>query len=343
MRRHGIEACILGSFAVSLSCGMGSALGCGSSPDDPGVRDSSITVSDASVGEDRAVLAAIDAAMDVDGGSLPVDPDAGSGTDPRFEVEMTYTTANIGRAYDTRAQVAAVFDHIGDVIGARSGPQLIGWQEIGEGDPCGGSCEIEELRDRFATERGWATRRPEGTRPDGSSEVVKVPVTSRDASEISARAVFASPGWTGVSPTRFVTVMDYAERNLSVLNTHFIAGAWSCESDVTRRREYWHRAWNTLRDQVAIEHDRGRNVVVTGDLNRPRAANSCNPEWDPTSLHPEARVVGGAGIDYIFVVPATAWSFILARRADAAVDRGSIRLGIDGHEAHWVAGRFERP
>src|SRR5690606_24779327 len=258
------------------------------------------------------------------------------------EVEMTFTTANIGRNYASRARVASVFDRVGDVIGARSGPTFIGWQEIGEGDPCGGSCEIEELRARFRTEGGWETRHPRGTRPDGGSERVKVPVTSRRANDtIGVRAVFASPGWAGVSPTRFVTVAHYANRNVSLINTHLIAGAWSCKSNVERRRDDWRRAWRTLKDEVAREHQRGRNVIVTGDLNRPRGANRCNPAWDPTSLHPQARVIGGAGIDYLFAVPAPGWRFTLARRADGTVKRGTITLGIDGHNAHWVAGRFQ--
>ncbi|HET6612537.1 MAG TPA: hypothetical protein VFG83_11125 [Kofleriaceae bacterium] len=293
---------------------------------------------------DGAVADADGAVADVDGAVAGADGsvgavDAGSGTDPSFEAEMTYTTANIGRTYDTRAQVAAVFDHIGDVMGGRSGPRFIGWQEIGEGDPCG-TCEIEELRARFKTESGWETLRPRGTRPNGGTEKIKVPVTSKGPDSASAAAVFASPGWAGVSPTRFVTVVDYPTHNLSMINTHFIAGAWSCKSEVAKRRDYWRQAWNTLKDQVAKEHDRGRDVIVTGDLNRPRSANDCNPAWDPTSLHANAKVIGGAGIDYIFAVPAAGWKFVLAKRTDGTVERGKISLAIDGHKAHWVAGRF---
>jgi hypothetical protein len=285
----------------------------------------------------------VDAAVVIDpvdaGSTVPVDP----GPDPAFEVEMTFVTANIGRDYTTRAQVVTVFDHVADVIGGRSGPRFIGWQEIGEDDPCG-ACEVEELPARFAADRGWETLRPAGTRPDGGTERVKVPVTTRGAGgSTSERAVFASPGWAGVSPTRFVTVAYYAERNLSLINTHFIAGAWSCRSEVAMRRDYWRRAWTTLQEQVVREHDRGRNVIVTGDLNRARASDSCNPDWDPTSLHPRARVIAGTGIDYVFAVPAAGWSFTLSRRADGTVEGGTIHLGIDGHEAHWVAGRFGMP
>jgi hypothetical protein len=316
-----------------------------------------VVATDASVGDDAAVDdddagEPVVGPMDpVDAGSTaPVDPgpgpdpvDPGSTTDPAFEVEMTYVTANIGRDYDTRAQVVTVFDRVADVIGGRSGPRFIGWQEIGEEDPCG-SCEVEELPARFSADRGWETRRPLGTRPDGGSERVKVPVTTRGAGgSTSVRAVFASPGWAGVSPTRFVTVAYYAERNVSLINTHFIAGAWSCRSEVARRRDYWRRAWTTLQEEVAREHDRGRNVVVTGDLNRARATSSCNPDWDPTSLHARARIIGGTGIDYVFAVAAPGWTFTLSRRADGTMEEGTIHLGIDSHAAHWVAGRFRAP
>lgn len=313
------------------------------SDDDAGPIDDLDAATDAATeGEDAAIVVGEDGGPivvpEVDaGGPPPVDP----GPDPRFEVEMTYVTANIGRDYATRADVVPVFDRVADVIGRRTGPRYIGWQEISEGDPCGDACEIEILRDRFAESAGWDTRRPTGTRPDGGTERVKVPVTSRGAVVTTARAVFASPGWSGVSPTRFVTVVHHADRNVSVLNTHFIAGAWSCRSEVARRRDYWRRAWTVLREEVAREHDRGRNVVVTGDLNRPRATDSCNPDWDPASLHARARVIGGVGIDYVFAVPAEGWSFTVSRRADDTPERGSIHLGIDGHEAHWVAGRFE--
>jgi len=255
---------------------------------------------------------------------------------------MTYTTANIGRNYGTQAEVKAVFDKIGDVLDNKSGPKLIGWQEIGEGDPCGGACEIDALDSRFTAANGWTTRRPKGDHPDGGSELVKVPITSKNAEGDGAnvRAVFASPGWAGVSPTRFVTVVHYPERNLSMVNTHFIAGAWSCAGNVAQRKEYWKQAWQTLKEEVAKEHDKSRNVVATGDLNRPRQEDSCNPAWDPANLHANARVIGGTGIDYIFAVPAAANKFVIATGTDGNQKEGQITLGIDGHKAHWVTGKF---
>ena len=73
--------------------------------------------------------------------------------------------------------------------------------------------------------------------------------------------------------------------------------------------------------------------------NRPRGANRCNPRWDPTSLHPRARVVGGSGIDYIFGVPAAGQQFVCDRR-NRDILRGNISLGIDGHKGWWVSGHF---
>ncbi len=256
------------------------------------------------------------------------------------ETEMTYTTANIGRDYDTAAFVQAVFDDVGDVIGPKPGPRFIGWQEIGEADPCGSACEIDALEDRFASASGWTNRRPQGQQPSGAFERVKVPVTSKGAGGSVVRATYASAGWEGISPTRFVTVVHYADHNVSIIDTHFIAGAWSCKSHVAQRREYWQDAWGVLKSEVAAEHGLGRNVVVTGDLNRGRSANSCNPAWEPTSLHGRAKVVGGAGIDYVFAVPAAGNKFIVSTRADGTLKKGSITLGIDGHSAHWVSGRF---
>lgn len=344
--------CRFGVSAV-LCCVALTMMGCDAPP--AGGLDGAVSDSDSSVmldarvehadggdvGDRDAATTTIpdaSAADEPDAGPIdPIEPDR----DPRFEVEMTYMTANIGRNYDTRAQMASVFNRIGDIIGPRTGPKFIGWQEIGEGDPCGGSCEIEELRGRFRTEWSWETRHPRGSKPNGGTERVKVPVTSKGANaDIAVRAAFASPGWAGVSPTRFVTVVHYASRNVSVVNTHLIAGAWACRSEVARRRDYWRRGWGALKDEVAREHARGRNVIVTGDLNRPRGSNSCNPAWNPASLHPRARVIGGESIDYIFAVPAAEWRFVVSRRPDGTAKRASIQLGIDSHKAHWVAGTF---
>ncbi|MGE0784337.1 MAG: hypothetical protein AB7S26_01515 [Sandaracinaceae bacterium] len=329
------------------------AWGCGSSstdedaggaPHDAGSMATSDagSTNDASSPNDAGSLAdagSIDGAASPDAGAAPVD--AGSiGVDPHFEVDMTFATANIGRSYANRAEMVAALDRVADAIDARAGPRLIGWQEIGEGDPCG-TCEIEELEARFTSP--WVTQHPRGTRP-GGSELVKVPVSARGVGDPAVvRAVFASPGWAGVSPTRFVTVARYADRNLSFVNTHFIASAWSCGSNVAQRRDYWRQAWSTLKDEVAREHDRGLNVIVTGDLNRPRASNDCNPAWDPETLHPDARVIGGAGIDYVFAVPAAGWSFAYTRDGGGAIERGDVGLGIDGHRAHWVGGHFTAP
>jgi hypothetical protein len=259
--------------------------------------------------------------------------------DPKFTAEMVYSTVNIGRTYNTKSDVEAAINKVGDVIGGKSGPKFIGWQEISESDPCGGTCEIDSIHARFSSANGWTTHRPTGQRPDGGWELVKVPITSKGSSDYAARAEFASPGWAGVSPTRFVTVVRYKDRGLSVLNTHFIAGAWSCKSEVAKRKEYWQQAWKVLKAEVKKEYDLGRNVIVTGDLNRPRAANSCNPAWDPTSLHTESQIIGGENIDYIFAVPAAGNKFVVSTQNGTKL-RGSIPLGIDSHEGHWVIGSF---
>jgi hypothetical protein len=276
------------------------------------------------------------------GGAAGAAGKGGGGSTAQDEVEMTFTTANIGRTYKTKADVQGVFDKIGDVLDAKSGPRFIGWQEIGEADPCGGSCEFDALTARFKESAGWDSHLPKGKRPDGGMETVKEPITAKgaEADGVSVRAVFGSPGWAGVSPTRFITVVHYAERNLSVVNAHFIAGAWSCDGNVEKRKDYWKKDWAVFKEETAKEHDKGYNVVATGDLNRPRKSDKCNPAWEPSSLHPDAAVVGGVGIDYIFAVPAKNTKFVLSKKADGTNKEGEITLGIDGHKAHWVSGKF---
>lgn len=252
------------------------------------------------------------------------------------EVVMTFTTSNIGRDYSGRAKVEQEIAKVRRALGPLDGLSFLGWQEIGEGDLCG-NCEIEIVRGKF--DGNWETSRPRGDRPDGGKELVKVPITVRGGGEQEVRAKFASPGWAGVSPTRFVTVVYSADRNVSLINTHLIAGPWSCKSQVAKRKQYWRDGWNVLQNQVAREHERGRNVVVTGDLDRPHGSNNCNPKWDPTSLHPRAQIEGGTGIDYVFAVPAAGQKFKVATKNGAAL-RKTVNLTIDCHNAHWVHGKF---
>lgn len=247
--------------------------------------------------------------------------------------EMTFSTINIGRSYGSKSDVQGVIERVRGVIGPKGGPAVIGWQEISEDDPCGDACEYDLIKSTFDAAAGWDNRRP---------DTVKVPVTAKGVDGvIDARSAFASPGEAGVSPTRKVTVVYYQQENLSMINTHLIAGAWSCPDDkVELRKDYWNRGWSALKDQVKKELDKGRDAIVTGDLNRPRDSNRCNPPWDPTSLHPRAKLVGGASIDYIFAVPAPGHQFVYGRDGDGSVKRGVIHLGIDGHQGHWVRGEF---
>lgn len=263
---------------------------------------------------------------------FPIGAERGkANTSDSTKVVMTYTTANIGRNYRDRGKLREVFGRLLNVLGSKNGPKLIGWQEINEADPCGEKCEIQELTAKFNPSKGWYTKQPRN---------VKVPNTAKGAGGATERAVFASPGWAGVSPTRYVTVTYYSKRNVSLINTHLIAGAWSCKGNAEKRRDYWRQSWQVLKQQVAKEHAKGRNVIVTGDLNRPRGANRCNPSWDPTSLHKRARIIGGEGIDYIFAVPAARKKFVFARNSEGKIKRGNITIGIDGHKAHWVRGKF---
>src|SRR5690554_3032225 len=154
-----------------------------STPDDPDATAPDDAATDASTDAQTGVGADASGPGDVgvsdtgaqDGGAT--EPES----DPRFEVEMTFTTANIGRNYNSASDVQAVFNEIGDVIGAKSGPKFIGWQEIGGADPCGADCEIDALRNRFKSQWGWTTHRPRGTRPNGNRVGVAGPAPPKGA------------------------------------------------------------------------------------------------------------------------------------------------------------------
>ena len=267
----------------------------------------------------------IDAAVDV-----VVEEDAGPMANPA-EARMTFMTANVGRGTERQSRTSVRELTAFLLNNSFDGPQFIGWQEIGEGDACG-QCEWDEITSRNGPR--WDHWRP---RPE-----LKVPVSAFRETATRASARHASNGVAGISPTRFVTVVYYAERNLAVLNTHFIAGAWSCRHANRRmRRPYWRDAWNTLREVVANQIEAGHNVVVTGDLNRPRATGECNPAWEPAGdLHGRARIVGGAGIDYIFAVPARGWRWEFARNGDGDIRRWEE---ADAAVESWQASECTKP
>ena len=262
------------------------------------------------------------------GGTAGTGGAAGKPSTAAYEVTMTFVTANIGRDYKKTATMADALDNIGDFLDKKAGPRFIGWQEISESDPCGDSCEYDAIVKRFSTKAGWSNYRPNAD---------KEPVTSKEGGKgATTRHTFASAGWAGVSPTRYITVVHYPERNLSFINTHFIAGAWTPGwKEQAKRRQYWNKAWAVLKSEVAKEHDKGYNVVATGDLNRPRAKSSTNPAWDPTSLHAGTIVVGGVSLDYVFAVPAAKYKYVAA--GHSAVSLNNIQ---SDHDAHWATGAF---
>lgn len=239
---------------------------------------------------------------------------------------MTVVTANIGRYNEHGCHPSRMHHAIKNVATgvnkvADGAPRLIGWQEINESD-C--ADEVPVIKKNFPHDKGWqhTLRRPTA---DHKKERIKVPTVAQNARKSAVRVVYGSPGLPGVSPTRFITVARYKGQNLSHINLHFI-------QHPERFGKQWNMLWNKLKHQVKREHDAGFNVVVTADWNRHIGGG-----WSPKQVHPRAEVVMKDRIDHIVAVPAAGYQKDVRTPA-----KGAIRLGIDGHSAHWVKVRFVR-
>jgi hypothetical protein len=82
-----------------------------------------------------------------------------------------------------------------------------------------------------------------------------------------------SPGWTGVQPTRFDTVVETTHQGLkiAVVNMHTISEAWTHDDDTTDQRQLlWERHLAATRKEVARLQKAGFFVLVGGDLNNPK-------------------------------------------------------------------------
>lgn len=249
---------------------------------------------------------------------------------------MVFVTANIGRNYAGGSKISEVMNrlrhHAYDVSNGR--PRFIGWQEIDEDDP---AAEMAILKDVYPADGGWQ-RTLYRERPDGSLEPLKVPEVAHDAQKSGSRVAFGSSGMAGVSPTRWITVTRFRNQNISFLNTHFIAGAFDDCANCAERRERWWAHWDSLKAQVATEHNDGFNVVITGDFNR----RPVDGGWTPANLHSRARHVKSGGLDHIVAVPRAGWSVTKPRYADGSFKQGEWWIGIDSHEAHWVTLQFQQ-
>lgn len=139
------------------------------------------------------------------------------------------------------------------------------------------------------------------------------------------RVVPAAVGLPRQSPARQLVVAQLSHRvrrklpPLVIINAH-----WPRNADVlASRRE---AVMRVARRVVAQHYKRGRTVLFTCDSNG----------YDMRKLHPRARRIGGAGIDWIGVVEPPRGARINVK------SRGSIDLTIDGHNAHWVRFRVSK-
>lgn len=250
---------------------------------------------------------------------------------------MVFTTANIGRGYPGAGTVSTAMKRIRDNMYTVSGghPRFVGFQEIDEGDDIGDTAdEMGILKNVYQYDNGWQ-RTIYRTTKDGKQVNLRVPEVAHDAQKSYRRIAYGADGLKGASPTRFITVTRYANQNISLLNTHFIASAWgTCSDRCAERRARWNQLWDNLATQVTTEHNAGFDVVVTADWNRTVASRN------PASIATGASLVRSRKYDHIVALPRAGWKVVKVKRADGSYKQGEWSLGIDDHRAEWVEIRF---
>lgn len=152
---------------------------------------------------------------------------------------------------------------------------VIGWQEAD-----GGKAKLRALK-------GYATYAPND-----------VPISYRTSQWdlVAKGSIRTHRGNPRVSPHRYITwVVLKHERTgskITVLNTHFVSGAWNSndrEKDESWRRVMWRTHDAKLRQIVEQRSARGERLFITGDFNR----------MSPPS-YPCVRATNARGVDFIY-------------------------------------------
>lgn len=145
----------------------------------------------------------------------------------------------------------------------------------------------------------------------------------------SAHIRFLTPGYAAITPTRTATVAVLDNRlgdRLVVICTHLVSGAWARHpvTAPTLRRALWTTAVHKIRALIHRWHQRGVDVLVAGDLNRPGSVR-----WTPRT-----RVIANTGLLQLALIPAsrktriTATSGVTIPTSNLFTDHPIIRRGI---------------
>ncbi|GAA5149214.1 hypothetical protein GCM10023340_24180 [Nocardioides marinquilinus] len=235
--------------------------------------------------------------------------------------DLVVVTANIGRKNLSQREPGIRAVRYGVTRHGETARPLVGFQEIGEGDP--GLEEIDWIRGLFGGRFEMAFNNPQA-RSRRVPVVVPHPFTI-----VGRRDSFVHEGRKNVTPPRFINEVLIAHKSdpslrVAVLNTHYVAGAWNADTSQGSekwRRDRWNEHYDRHRKRVAAYHARGIPVVWTGDVNR-----DAMPK-----VHRKERRVFGRGIDQIGWVPGTDGTSIRLRDArviDMAVDSHNARVGV---------------
>lgn len=172
-------------------------------------------------------------------------------------IRLPIITANIGRKHlDAReAAIRAVRD------GDPGHRPVVGWQEISEGD----RGEPAMISQHFG-----AAYENVFLHDDRSYRVpISVP---RPWHVVNFHATFVHGVIRGVTPPRWINEVTVEHRSqpglrFVLINTHYLAGAFSGEQNPNLRDE-WRKHKRAHRDRVMAHHDRGHLVIWTADTNR---------------------------------------------------------------------------
>ena len=224
-------------------------------------------------------------------------------------------TANIGR--DNLAAREPAIEAVRNSL-SLSGDEdrpLVGWQEIGEGDP--------DTREKGWIDQYFSIMYRNLHLADAGH---RVPISAPKAyNVVSQRVTSVHGGKEGVSPNRVISEAVLAAANdtalrFAFLNTHFVAGAWNGKEDPYEawRDEMWELHFQKMRTVMEGYRAQGLPIIWTGDCNR-----NPMPKFYPLK---EIRAFS-TGIDQIGWIPGT--NGVEIRLSSTK----TVPMNVDGHDA----------
>lgn len=243
------------------------------------------------------------------GGGVALATAAGVGTAAAASewIRLPVITANIGRKNLGAREAAIRAVRAGDAT-----RPLVGWQEISEGD----TGEPAMIESQFGSAYQNVFLHHDGA--------YRVPISVPSPWEVvSSQPTRVHDGIEDLTPPRWINEVvvrheTYKELRFTLINTHYIAGAYNGANRPDLRDE-WNLLHSVHKDRVLAHHEQGRLVIWTADTNNPGYTTATG--WDA-----ERRAFPG-DIDRIDWLPGNGTVQL------ELLNTNTVDMNVDGHDA----------